>query len=302
MKRRTLLLGAAAGAATAGSAALAGTAAATENYQVATTEQRTNRILVFNKDDDWTENTIQWKWGSTARGWSNLSDVRFRDTKHFGRVVLAAASGGYAGIITSAGKVLWTGEPGGNPHAIERVPNIAAIVTASSGGYLNVYGPTKITDPGTLAKVQTVDLPGAHGVLWDPGLKVLWAIGDYVVRAYQVTGSYRETRLKDTGKAVELPGGGHDLQPDYTDPGKLVVTDTKAAYEVDTAALTAKVLRDETHIKAFVRHRSGEYLWVRQEGVEPRPWSSPTVHFDSGDRTLADAQFYKARIVEAAFE
>ncbi|ADD42732.1 DUF6528 family protein [Stackebrandtia nassauensis] len=300
MKRRTLLRGAAVGAATV--PLLATTASASENYQVAMTEQRTNRILVFNKDDAWNESTIKWKWGSTSRGWSNLSDVRFRDTKHFGRVVLAAASGGYAGIITSAGKVLWTGEPGGNPHAIERIPNIAAIVTASSGGYLNVYGPTKITDPSTLAKVQTVNLPGAHGVLWDPSLNVLWAIGDYVVRAYQVTGSYRETRLKDTGKSVALPGGGHDLQPDYTNPGKLVVTDTKAAYEVDTAALTAKVLRAETRIKAFVRHRSGEYLWVRAENVEPRPWSSPTVHFDSGDKTLADAQFYKARIVEAAFE
>lgn len=302
MKRRTLLRGAAVGGVVATSALVAGTALARENYQVATTEQRTNRILVFNKEDDWNEDTVQWEWGSSTRGWSNLSDVRFRDTKHFDRVVLAAASGGYAGIITSAGEVLWTGEPGGNPHAIERVPDIAAIVTASSGGYLNVYGPTKITDPSTLAKVQTVDLPGAHGVLWDPSLNVLWAIGDYVVRAYEVTGSYRDTRLKATDKEVALPGGGHDLQPDYTDPTKLVVTDTKAAYEIDTAALTATVLRDETHIKAFMRHRSGEYLWVRQEGNEPRPWSSPTVHFDSGDKTLADAQFYKARIVEAAFE
>ncbi|MGH8882036.1 MAG: hypothetical protein ACRD0P_32610, partial [Stackebrandtia sp.] len=167
---------------------------------------------------------------------------------------------------------------------------------------LNVYGPTKITDPSTLAKVQTVDLPGAHGVLWDPGLSVLWGIGDKILRAYQVTGDYRETRLKDTGKSVALPGLGHDLQPDYTDPNKLIVTDTHAAYEVDTTALTATAIREETHIKAFVRHSSGEALWVRAEDVEPRPWSSPTVHFDSGDRTLTDAQFYKARIVSPAFE
>ena len=300
MKRRTLLRGAAAGAVTA--PFLARPAHANLNYQVATTEQKSNRILTFNRDDDWTEDTIQWSWHSGSTGWSNLSDVRFRNTKHFGQVVLAAASGGYAGIITADGDVLWTGEPGGNPHAIERIPNIAAIVTASSAGYLNVYGPTKITDPSTLAKVQTVDLPGAHGVLWDPGMNVLWGIGDKVLRAYNVTGDYRDTRIADSGTSVALPGLGHDLQPDYTDATKLCVTDTHASYSVDTAALTATPVLEESHIKAFVRHPSGEALWVKQEGVEPRPWSSPTVHFDNGDRTLSGAQFYKARIVSPDFE
>ncbi|MGH8876141.1 MAG: hypothetical protein ACRD0P_02160, partial [Stackebrandtia sp.] len=121
MKRRTLLRGAAVGAAAA--PFLTTPAMAHVNYQVATTEQNSNRILTFNRDDEWNQDTIQWSWHSGSTGWSNLSDVRFRNTKHFGQVVLAAASGGYAGIITGDGDVLWTGEPGGNPHAIERVPN-----------------------------------------------------------------------------------------------------------------------------------------------------------------------------------
>jgi hypothetical protein len=312
MKRRTLLRTTVAAAATVPAAMGGDSAAATparRSFEVSTTEQNSNRVLTFDKDSDWTESTIKWSWSPGVGGWYNLSDVRFRHTTSFGWVALVAASGGNAGIVNMTGErhqdvndLLWTGDPGGNPHAIERIPGIGAIITASSGGYLNVYGPAAVSKPSTLRLVQTVTLDGAHGVLWDPSLNLLWASGNKTVRAYKVTGSHRRVRLEATDKAVALDGLGHDLQPDYSDPARLLVTDSYGVYEIDTATLAKTQIMEAKLVKAYVRHHSGEALWVRGQDQPPRPWSSPTVHFDSGDKTFADGQFYKARFVTVDYE
>ncbi|MEV0649203.1 DUF6528 family protein [Phytomonospora sp. NPDC050363] len=313
MKRRTFL-GAAALAAPA--SLILSSPAQAAVYSVATTEQVQNKILVWDKDSAFTDANVQWSWSPGAGGWSNLSDVRFRSTASFGEVCLVAASGGNVGIVDKTTEqhqelndLLWTGTPGGNPHAIERIPDIGAIVTASSsdgllaGGYLCVYGPTAVSNPSTLARVQTIAFKGAHGVLWDPTLKHLWAVGDKMLRAYNVTGTYRNTRLVYAGKQVTLSGLGHDLQPDYTDKGKLFVTDTYGAYRVDTATLTKETVLAEGSLKAWSRHSSGEDISVKADGVGAKTWGSPTVRFSVGaDRTRTGAEFYKARIHTTAFE
>ncbi|MGH8794300.1 MAG: DUF6528 family protein [Stackebrandtia sp.] len=270
---------------------------------VAVTEQESNRVIVFDKDKPFTDENIYKTFGPGAGTWHNLSGIAFRATAHFGTVGLAAASGGKVGMWNITDKqhatlddLLWSATPGGNPHAIERVPDVGAVVTASSDGFLTVYGPTEISDPSTLAEVQQVDLPGAHGVQWDPDGKVLWAVGDKVLRAYEVTGDYRETRLEDTGKAATFGGLGHDLQPDFTDPGKLLITDTSGVYEVSKSSLEVVEISEEPHVKTYVRLPSGGDFWIQAEDVEPRPWASPTVHFtDSDDRTRDGADFYKGR-------
>ncbi|GLZ77129.1 hypothetical protein Afil01_19360 [Actinorhabdospora filicis] len=308
MKRRSLLKGAAIGAP---AALLLGTGTAhAAAFSVAATEQVQNKVLMWDKDAAFTDANVQWSWTPGAGGWYNLSDIRFRNTAAFGEVALVAASGGNVGIVDKTTEqhqelndVLWTGAPGGNPHAIERIPDIGAIVSASSEGFLAVYGPTAISDPSTLARVQTVTLAGAHGVLWDPSLRHLWAVGDKTLRAYNVTGTYRNTRLVYANKSVALPGLGHDLQPDYTDPGKLLVTDTYGVYRIDTATLTRTTVVTEGSVKSWVRHASGEDVSVKADGVGSRTWGSPTVRLSvAADKTRSGAEFYKARIYTTAFE
>ncbi|CAM3093822.1 DUF6528 family protein [Stackebrandtia soli] len=313
MKRRTLFRGAAIGAAAIpaaafGYSALAEPTATAANYEVSITEQRTNRLLNFKRGSAWTDANITWSWSPGGGGWSNLSDVKYRNTASFGWIALATASGGKVGIVNMTSEkhqelndLLWSATPGGNPHAIERIPDIGAIVTASSAGFLTVYGPTAVSKPSTLAKVQTVTLAGAHGVLWDPTRKLLWAIGDKVLRAYQVTGSYRNTRLKATSKKVTLKGLGHDLQPDYSDKGKLLITDTYGAYEVNASTLAKKTVREGRLIKSYVRDSAGEGMWLQAKNNEPRPWSSDTVRWDSGSKVRSGGHIYKARIVTTSF-
>ncbi len=304
MKRRNLLRAAAIAAplatvGVAGGVALADTA----NFRIIVTEQTKNKIMVFDKNKSFTDANAYKTFSPGAGGWYNLSDVRIRDTAQFGAIGLAAASGGKVGIwnITTEldqelNDVLWSASPGGNPHALERIPNIGAFVAASSGGYLTVYGPTAISRPETLAQVQTVSLAGAHGVLWDPQNELLWACGDKVVKAYSVTGTYRNVRLKSAGKSVALSGLGHDLQPDYSNSGRIIVTDTYGVYSIDKSTLAKTRLHENTRIKSYVKMSTGEYFWIRGDNAGTRDWGSPTVRFSaSADRTRSGAEFYKAR-------
>jgi hypothetical protein len=311
MNRRNFLRTVAVGAplAAAGAVGLGVASANTANFKVMVTEQVANKVFVFDKNKDFTNANAYKTWSPGTGGWSNLSDCRIRDTAQFGVIGLAAASGGKVGIWNVTDEkdqelndVLWSATPGGNPHALERIPDIGAFVAASSDGFLTVYGPTKVSDPSTLAKVQTVTLAGAHGVIWDPNNKLLWACGDKVVQAYTVSGTYRNVRLKASSKKVTLAGLGHDLQADFSNSSLLQVSDSYGVYSINKSTLAKTTLHTTTRIKAYVKMSTGEYFYVRGDNAGSRDWGSPTVVFSqSADRTRSGAEFYKARYYTTAY-
>lgn len=311
LRRRNLLRAVALGAplAAAGVVGIGVAAADTANFKIMATEQETNKVMVFDKNKSFSNANRYKSWSPGKGGWSNLSDCRIRNTAQFGVIGLAAASGGRVGIwdITSEldqelNDVLWSATPGGNPHALERIPDLGAFVSASSDGFLTVYAPTAVSKPSTLAKVQTVNLAGAHGVLWDPNNKLLWACGNKIVQAYSVTGTYRNIRLKAHSKKVTLSGLGHDLQPDYSNTGRLLVSDTHGVYSINKSTLAKTTLHTTTRIKSYVKMKSGEYFYVRGDNAGTRTWGSPTVVFSqSADRTRTNAEFYKARYYSTAY-
>ncbi|MEQ4300592.1 DUF6528 family protein [Plantactinospora sp. B6F1] len=307
-----------------------GPAAAADDYYLATTEQVSNRVLVWNRNVAWTDANLYWQFdpGTTSGAWQNLSGVRIRATSAFGTVALVTASGGRAAIIdvksgqprATTADILWQATPGGNPHAIERIPDNGSIIVASSGGTLKLYAPTAISKPSTLALVQTISLPGAHGVLYDPTYKYLWAIGQGKLVSYKVNGTYRNTRLAATGTAINLgtytnsdgvtkPNLGHDLQPSYTDPNTLFITHTTGVYSVDTSSRTLTSISATTRVKAYVNQApGGERAWVRADNTGSKTWGSPSVQFfDSTGtatetKTRSGAEFYKVRNWTTAFE
>lgn len=310
MHRRTILRGLAAGAVAGPAGALfaESPAHAAGSYYVATAEQVKNKVLVFDKNKAFTDANIHWSFSPGGGGWANLSDVKVRNTAAQSWIALVVASGGKAGIVDIGGEkhtelndLKWSASPGGNPHAIERVPGNGSVVVASSSGHLTLYAPTRVDNLGTLAKVQTVALPGAHGVLWDPTFKLLWAVGDGVIRGYAVEGSNRGTRLKWYGAKAGLGSGnlGHDLQPDYGNSNRMWVTATHGVYRFDTDGGIFRTTRasSETRVKSYVRHSSGEAVSIRADNTGARTWGSPTIRLSaSPDRTRGGAEFYKARI------
>jgi hypothetical protein len=161
--------------------------------------------------------------------------------------------------------------------------------------------------PRQLAKVQTISLAGAHGVLWDPTYSLLWAIGKGVIKGYTVEGSHRSTRLKHYGAAVSIGSDnlGHDLQPDYSNKYRMLATATHGVYEINTSggSFSARRISTETRVKAYVRHSSGEAVSIRADNTGARTWGSPTVRLSaSPDRTRSGAEFYKARIWTPDFQ
>lgn len=323
MDRRTLLTSAAAAAIGAPAAALLGSgpARASASYQVAVCEQYENQVQIYPSTSAWSTSTLVWKFApGTTGGWSNLSDVKFRSTAAFGEVALVTASGGYAGIvdITSAtsagtGDVLWHATPGNNPHAIERIPDIGVIVVAASGGYLFVYGPTAVSDPSTLALVQTITYDGAHGVWWDDVYGRLWAIGQGRATPFTVTGTYRSTRLSATEGYADFGDHlGHSLDASYADSSILLGTHGAGVFSINKSTHAVTSISSANSVKAYSRHSSGESLWLQATGAtyhgDTRDWVSPNVQFfDSSDaasftRSLSyGAEFYKSRLRNTAF-
>lgn len=316
MQRRTFLQGLAAAAVAAPAATLLGqqeAQAATANYYVATTEQTENKVLVFPKNKAFSNANVHWSFSPGGGSWANLSDVKIRATSAQGWIALMVASGGKAGIVdidseknTELNDLAWSATPGGNPHSIERVPGNGSVIVASSDGKLTLYAPSSVGSLGSLAKVQTVDYPGAHGVLWDPTYELLWVVGKNRFSHYAVMGSKRNTRLKYAAHFSLGSGNmGHDLQPDYTNHQKMLITATKGVYELltDGGSFRSRKISSETRVKSYVKHSSGEVVSIRGDGTQPRDWANKTVRFSaSPDRTRSGAQFYKARIWTTAFQ
>ncbi|MFE9656620.1 hypothetical protein [Micromonospora sp. NPDC006431] len=322
MRRRAIFKAAAAAAAAAPAAALLGEAPAQAyaTYDVAVCEQYHNQIQIYPSGSAWSSSTLKWSFSpGTANGWSNLSDVKFRNTSAFGVVALVTASGGKVGIVnktTEAAQelndLLWYATPGNNPHAIERIPNIGAIVVASSGGYLYLYGPTAVSDPSTLALVQTISFPGAHGVWWDDVSGKLWAIGQDYARIYTVSGTYRSTRLS-LSRSISIGAHlGHSLDASYADSNLMLATDGSKVMTIDKTTYAVTQSYPDNSVKSYSQHSSGERCWVQATGAtyhgDNRNWVSPTVQFfdSAGARSFTrslsyGAEFYKARLYNVAF-
>lgn len=319
MKRRTVLRGLVGATVAVPGVALAGTALArTAGVPVAITEQTDNRILVFDRTDPFTDDKVKWSFSpGRGSGWNEMYEVRFRATKRYGTVVLTAGGrsgeAGRVGIVpydpvdkpvTNLDDVLWSHRVDTYPHSVERIPDVLAVVVSGSRYGLHVFA-QKNSDVATLRPVQELPFPKAHGVLWDRTHNVLWAAGERQLRSYAVTGTGYDLRLKLVGQTVTLPYNGHDVQPDYADPAKIIVTDSDGVYSIDRATRAMTTISTVRKIKSYTRLPDGEDMWTVEDNAGPRPWAGPTVHFtrngQTEDKTRPGAEIYKARYVTTAW-
>lgn len=335
MRRRTLLRGAAAvGVSTVGGVAFGAEPAAAATYNVMTTEQSSNRVLVFaNGDSSWTDGDINWSWSAPdTASWTNLSDVKRRSTANWGDVVLAAASGdapngGRAAMIDQVSKsTVWSANVPGNPHGVERITGHGAIVVASSrarsfsssfsdGGGLSLFVPSSHGDKPSTSYDSSIKVgfEGAHGVLWDTTHNLLLAIGKNELRAYSLELNSNDIITGLNRVATEtFSGTGHDLQPDYSS-GKLFYTvgGTGADHGVWQTALTyydpgstyvfdSARIHTWTYTKSYSRLPDGTSFWV--DAPSAAVWWNDTVGFSGGaDGARSGAKFYKARYWTTSF-
>ncbi|KAL4733767.1 hypothetical protein BDV11DRAFT_199503 [Aspergillus similis] len=303
-------------------------------YHVVVTDQNSQTVRVFDRNaENWNKDAIFWSWSAEGgpwpwsdRNWRNVDEVKIRKTADHGWVALITTSAGKVGMIdinsdrdTNIDNVIWEATPtgdDGNPHSIERIPYVGAIVVASShANELTVYAPENpdhLNDLGSIKKVGTYEVDFAHGVLWDPKTGddgALWALGRNVLVRFQVVGKGLSLELKKV-KTYKLPSvegdnydgnlNGHDLQPSYRDDDILLLTHTRGAFAFSKSTGEFKEIMHLTKLKSFVETEDGEYIWVQGgEGdmgqyVSFSDRSDPTKVTDK--RGWQDARFYKARI------
>ena len=322
MNRRTFLKST---AAIGMAAPLAAVAAATPahaagNYDVLVTEQLKNKVMLFRAINLWTPENLGWEWQAPGQSeWARLNDARFRETDRFGWVCMVAAGGGRVGMVNFGDDdaLLWSANPGGNPHAAEYLRSHGVVVAASSGassgvdypGFLTVYAPTNADDPATLAPVQEISFQGAHGLWWDGSH--LYALGTWTLAKYRVTGSLRNARLELVQKHVwATEFGGHSLDMDFTNSNNLVLNGGQAVWTVNKQNLALTNIRPASYgVKSYSRAADGESFWIQAIDVtnpgEEGWWNEYVQFFDAtGNQTYRrgldyygyEGRFYRSRI------
>ncbi len=265
---------------------------------VAIVDQR-HGILVFNLASSTWSGRAKWKFNRTGRAWKNLSDVKFR--RYGGRTtVLVTASGGMAAVVDAkTRKVTWSQNVGGNPHAMELLPNGAVVVASSATGRLTLYGKGGHTG-------HPVKLPHAHAVQWNAASGRLWALGGTALCSYAVAGTATAPRL--TGEScVRAPKGGHDLTQVHGAPSKLWFSSTKHVYQYDITSRTgvrAAGYIDTSKVKSVGNQPGGLVITTQVKGANADgTWGNGNVWLYNqdgsyaGNRYRAGAAIYKARPV-----
>ncbi|GHF47177.1 hypothetical protein [Streptomyces griseosporeus] len=321
MDRRALLRGVLAGAVAAPAAGLltAGTAeAAPAAFDVLLGDVTSGTIYQFARTKPFTRANVKWSFKPSG---GHPMEHRVRDTSADGRILLVATGTRDSGVASirrrSDNKLLWSASLGTYLHSVERAPGTGVVVVAgrsrgpapggdggaTKGGRIYVYRPTDRSSR-SLVKAQQFDFHQAHGLLWDPQLERMWIIGGSVLQAYRIVTTASSAKLvADPGRRVKVTRG-HDLQPDYTSPGRLLFTDTNGVYGYDKTTKKVTLLYGRHHVKSFVRHASGEEMWTgAADGGSA--FGTKWVHFNrAGARALETGGgpvVYKARILDPAY-
>lgn len=258
------------------------------SHSVILTDIRGGRILVtdLDKKEPLAAENILWEWIPTPeQGWKYttqsslvdaLSDVRLRWSEyHRSLVVLFTGARGSVGMIAyPSGECLWEDKVGISPHAMELLPN-GDIVVAASGGSEAEKGRLhylQLQKDGSYVKTSEHPLYGAHGVVWDATLNILWASGtdDVIAFAPGTDEQGRRTILLIEGRGTTIPCSyGHDLMQDLSDPNILWVSPSPVVYQFrksDNKLLTefpgSGVIHPLLRAKGIASFPDGVVVWV----------------------------------------
>jgi hypothetical protein len=314
---RALLATAAVSALTIAAAGSAAHAATPTDYPVVVGDQGSNRLMAFDPSAPNWNGSPSWSWSAVAPDFSATEITAFGLVSDFKRrnlpngqqrFVVAASRGLIAEMSYPDGRRVWaTTAPGANPHAAELLPDGDVAAAASDGGWIRLYAAA--TGASTYAQFNLTD---AHGVLWDPTVQRLWALGDRDGRptlvALEVYGSAASPELReDTSRSVTVPtvnpDQAHDLYGDESSPGALWITTNRGVFRYDPA--TRSITAEQgpparPGVKSIGVEPSGLMAQTTPHDCTADTWCTPTVDFFSSSqtfsRTYPGAQIYKARV------
>lgn len=209
---------------------------------VALTDQKNAEVAVIDLDatDPKAKEAVLWQWSPTASLGFNtdgfgtsVDEAKLRYDEASGRFLLCVtSSAGFMGVASFPdGECVWNATEKIGPHSIELLPGGNVAVASSGNGNddvagIRVYAASQGKNNRTYAEAL---LPGAHGVLWDDTLGVLWGLGHNEVCAYRIGGTAAYPTITEVESLrIGLPcKSGHDLQADPTQPAVMWVAAAK---------------------------------------------------------------------------
>ena len=211
------------------------------------------------------------------------------------KILVSSSSGGCALVARPSGKVIWYAQVP-NAHSLEMLPGDRIVVASSvhaQGNRLVLFDVAHADRP-----VWDTPLPSAHGVVWDDGRKLLWALGLKELRCYELKDWASEKPSLAMKAKYALPdGNGHDLQPVPRSPD-LVVTTGRHVYLFDRDKRAFRPhpdLGDRANVKSVSIHPTAGRTAFIQASAEA--WWSDTLGLLSpaGTLRLSGERLYKAR-------
>jgi hypothetical protein len=211
-----------------------------------------------------------------------------------GRVLVTSSAGGVALVERGSGRAtFWASVV--NAHSAEVLPANKLVVASSTGEGGNRLLIFDLSMPGKL--LASEELHGAHGVVWDPVVKLLWALGEIELRLYSLHDLETSTPGFTLRHTYVLPNpGGHDLRP-VPNSNSLSVTTGNHVWLFDRAHLNfgpCGGLSDLGNVKSVDVHpKTGRLAYVQGE----KSWWAERVRFRNpeGEVALAGLKIYKAR-------
>lgn len=209
-------------------------------------------------------------------------------------LLVSSSSGAIAVVAYPTGKTLfYAAVP--NAHSIEALPDgvIAAASSTHPKGNRVLFFIRSAPD----RPVASIPLEAAHGVVYDPVHKVLWALGDkYLLRlVVRRTGATTVDVREDHRYPLGF-NGGHDLSLSH-DAAKLFITASPQVVVFDIAHETFgpyERLSGLKNVKSMsIDPVTGQLAYTQ---ADPRVWWTYILHFQNPESAATlDAPTYKVR-------
>ena len=292
-----------------------------------------NRIVVYKQESlDWNdESAVVWEWTPTKtlgyigfdrkgnlneqrRKIDGIADAKLRYNDFYGGYVVATVCGqGYLCLIDYETKEClysYKNSTEKNPHAVELLPDGNMVVASSNGNSVTIYASTQGDSEGYFARYTLTE---AHGLLWEPRLELLWALGGEELVAYNVGGTLERPELimqQSYHVPPEVKEEGHDLYPVYGEADKLWITADTEVYQFDITTGTfhtdfALYDRLRGQYNKSIGNQPFSNTVVTAYPIAGSGWRTNTIHLfrpdDKGEYTLEShtqigTGYYKARV------
>jgi len=268
-------------------------------YLIACGDDKAIIINAEKSNEDYVDIVWRWSAGETLdlpKEYINLFTKmdECKPVENGKKLLLSASSSGVILLEKTTKKALFYAKAP-NAHSAEYLPGnriIVALSTAKNGNSIWLYDANKPNE--VLFKDS---LYSAHGVIWMPEHKRLYALGYNVLKAYSLKNWKTSTPSLQLENIWNLPdNGGHDISRISKD--KLLITTSRKVTEFDIANSSFRPfepLQNISNVKSanFVA-KTEELIYTKGE----IKWWTHHIYLKNPDKvfSIKDINLYKVRI------